>query len=186
MSKLSRGLFTGAFLAAIGLAVAAFMSTPSSAPAQPPATDQAAEPAPPEGQSYTGWKKCASCHFTQAAKWKKTKHAAESSGGKLMETLPEKYRTDATCLPCHTTGYGQATGFKDAESTPHLAATTCEACHGPGSEHEKVCKAYANKKKLAPDEEKKARDSIYKIVPGNVCLRCHTAQGHKDEPKPKE
>jgi hypothetical protein len=43
MSKLSRGLFTGAFLAAICLAVAAFMSTPAPAPAQPPATEQAPE-----------------------------------------------------------------------------------------------------------------------------------------------
>jgi len=178
MSKLSRGLFTGAFLAVICLAVAAFMSTPTSAPAQPPATEQAAEPAAPEGQSYTGSKQCSSCHFKQYMSWKKSKHATDAFG-----KLAEKYKTDATCLPCHTTGYGQATGFKDAATTPNLAGTTCEACHGPGSEHEKICKEYANKKKLTAEEEKKARDSIYKILPGNVCSRCHASQGHKDHPK---
>ncbi len=178
MSTLSRGLFTGALVAAISLAVAAFMSSPVSAPAQPPPAGGAAEPAPPEGQTYTGVKACSSCHFKQYMSWKKTKHYTDS-----YAKVPKKYKTDATCLPCHSTGYGQPSGFKDEATTPNLTGTTCEACHGPGSEHEKVCKAYANKKKLAPDEEKKARDSIYMIVPGNVCERCHATQGHKEHPK---
>ena len=101
----------------------------------------------------------------------------------VWESVPEKYRTAAECLPCHTTGYGQPTGFKDAASTPNLAGTTCEACHGPGSKHEEACKPFLNQKTLSLEEEKTARDSIYKILPRNVCVSCHTSKGHKEHPK---
>lgn len=107
--------------------------------------------------------------------WKKTKHAKEA-----FESVPEKYRTVADCLKCHTTGYGAETGYKDA-STPNLAGTTCEACHGPGSKHEATAKQYANRK-LTPDEEKIVRGSIWRVQPQNVCIRCHTDQGHKAHP----
>jgi hypothetical protein len=110
--------------------------------------------------------------------WKKTKHAKEA-----WESVTAKYRTAPECLKCHTTGYGQPSGFKDANSTPTLAGTTCEACHGPGSEHEKVCKPFLNKKTLSPEEEKTARDSIYKVLPQNVCISCHLVQGHEEHPK---
>ena len=147
---------------------------------QPPeAKDAAPEPAAPSGQTYIGVKRCSSCHFKQYMSWKKTKHAKDA-----WESVPAKYRTAAECLACHTTGYGAATGFKDAASTANLVGTTCEACHGPGSKHEEACKPYLNKKKLDPAEEKIARDSIYKVLPGNVCTACHAVpQGHKDHPK---
>lgn len=138
------------------------------------------EPAPPTGQSYTGAKKCSSCHFEQYMTWRKTKHA------KTFELLPAEYQTNAECLKCHTTGYGQPTGFTDAASSPNLLGTTCETCHGPGSKHEEVCLQYAKKKKLSPEEEKAARDSIWLVQPKNVCIGCHVVQGHKKNPTPKE
>ena len=110
--------------------------------------------------------------------WKKTKHAKEA-----WESVPAKYRTSAECLACHATGYGKPTGFKDEASTPNLMGTTCEACHGPGSKHEEACKPFLNKKTLRPAEEKIARDSIYKVLPRNVCVACHTSKGHKEHPK---
>ncbi len=70
-----------------------------------------AEPAPPEGQEYTGAKECASCHFKQFMSWKSTAHA------KSFDLLPGDYAKDEGCLKCHTTGYGEATGFKDAASS---------------------------------------------------------------------
>jgi len=166
----------------LAVAVMAFVSSAlvNDVQSQPPATEEAAEPAPPAGQTYTGVKRCASCHFKQFMSWKKSKHFTDHS----FKALPEKHQADKECLPCHTTGYGQPTGFKDIESSANLAGTTCEACHGPGSEHEKVCEQFKNKKKLDPTEDKAARDSIYKIVPGNVCTRCHAEQGHKPTPKP--
>ena len=85
--------------------------------------------------------------------WKKTKHAKEA-----WESVAETYRTDASCLACHTTGFGAETGFKDVASSANLVGTTCEACHGPGSKHEEACKPFLNVKKLSPEQEKIARD----------------------------
>ena len=138
----------------------------------------AGEASPPTDQSYIGVKQCSACHFKQFGSWKKTKHATDA-----FKSLPEKYKADVTCLPCHSTGYGTATGFKDVATTPNLTGTTCEACHGPGSKHAAIAKQYANKKQLAPDEEKAVRGSIYKVLPQNACVRCHSVQGHKDHPK---
>lgn len=173
MSKLWRGVVV---VSAFGLGLALFF--PLAQVQSQPAESATAEPAAPTGQSYTGAKQCSSCHFKQYMAWKKSKHAKDA-----WDAMPEKYRTDPECLKCHATGFGQATGFKDAASTPNLTGTSCEACHGPGSKHEEVCKKYANKKKLDPAEEKEARDSIYRVLPQNVCVSCHLVQGHKEHPK---
>jgi hypothetical protein len=173
MSNLSQRLM----LAALGVAGAGILAmTISSALAQPMPTEEPTKPAPPAGQTYTGVKECSACHFKQYMAWKKTKHGKDS-----FEVLPEKYRTDGQCIVCHTTGYGQATGYKDA-TTPNLLGVTCEACHGPGSKHSEIAKQYSNKK-LSPAEEKTVRDSIWRLRPGNVCIDCHVDKAHKDHPK---
>jgi len=133
---------------------------------------------PPEGQSYTGLKKCASCHFKQFMAWKKTKHA------KSFDLLPSKYQKDAKCLQCHTTGYGEPSGFKDKKSTPNLAGGTCEVCHGPGSEHAKIAEGFG-KKKLSEADENAVRDSIWLMLPKNVCVECHKVQAHGKSETPK-
>lgn len=138
-----------------------------------------AEPAPPTGQTYIGAKDCASCHFKQFMSWKKTKHS------KTFDLLTAKYETDVTCLKCHTTGYGEATGFKDKVTTASLAGTTCESCHGPGSKHAEVCKAFG-KEKLNAEQEKQARDSIWSMLPTNVCVQCHKVQGHGESTTPAD
>jgi hypothetical protein len=142
------------------------------------AQGQVAEPAPPADQEYIGTNKCAACHFDQFVKWKKTKHS------KTFELLTAKYEADAKCLKCHTTGYGEPTGFKTAADT-QLKGTSCEACHGPGSKHAEASKAFANKKPT-PEQEKVARDSIWKILPGNACISCHMVQGHHESMTPPE
>ena len=143
-----------------------------------PAADE--EPAPPAGQTYTGSKRCASCHFKQYLKWNKDKHS------KAFTLLTAKYEANPKCLPCHTTGYGEPTGFKDKASTGSLAGITCESCHGPGSKHEEVCKPLAKIKELSPAQQKMANDSIWRVLPRNVCVDCHVTKAHKDSETPAE
>jgi len=138
----------------------------------------APEPAPPADQHYIGTKKCAACHFDQFLKWRGTKHS------KAFEVLTAKYENDAKCLKCHTTGFGEATGFKTAADLD-LKGVSCEACHGPGSKHEELSKPFANAKPT-PEQEKIARDSIWKMLPQNVCVSCHMVQGHHESQTPPE
>ena len=138
-----------------------------------------AEPAPPEGQTYTGAKECAACHFKQFMSWKKDKHS------KSFQLLPEEYQPNAECVKCHSTGLGEETGFKDLESTPNLAGTTCESCHGPGSKHAEICQGFG-KEKLNAEQEKIARDSIWSMLPENVCVACHITKAHEKSKTPKE
>jgi hypothetical protein len=108
--------------------------------------------------------------------WKKTSHS------KAFEILPAKYRTDADCLKCHTTGFGEPTGFTTLAATANLAGTSCEACHGPGSEHSAIAKKFGNKK-LTEEEEKTVRGSIFKVRTDNACIGCHQTKAHKEHPK---
>jgi hypothetical protein len=162
--------------ASAALAFAVWGVMAQSSRSQPPA-EPVAEVHPPADQTYVGSKACAPCHFKENTTWKKSKHATEA-----FSKLPAKYQADASCLTCHSTGYGAATGFKDVASTPTLAGTTCEACHGPGSKHVEVAKPLINVKKLSPEQDKLVRGTIYKVMPNNACIRCHTEQSHKPHP----
>jgi hypothetical protein len=143
------------------------------------ATEEVApEPKPPAGQEYIGSKKCSACHFDQYMKWRKTGHA------KSFELLPAKYQADAKCLKCHTTGFGHPTGFKTAADAD-LKGTGCENCHGPGSAHAEISKPFATQKPN-PEQQQVCRDSIWKMLPKNVCVECHIVQGHHDSLTPKE
>lgn len=142
--------------------------------AQQPAAQPAAAQ-PPEGQTYVGTRECAACHFDQFMAWRQTPHA------KAFEILPAKYRTDANCLKCHTTGHGQPTGFTSLQQTPNLVGNSCEGCHGPGSKHAEVAKAFGQKK-LTPQEEMQVRSTIHKMLPKNVCVECHLTTSHKPHP----
>lgn len=144
-----------------------------------PATPADQEPAPPADQQYIGVKQCASCHFDQFMKWKTTKHAT------TFELLPAQYQSDATCLKCHTTGFGEPSGFKTAAESADLKGTSCESCHGPGSKHAEISKQFANQK-LSAEQEKAVRDSIWLVSPGNACIACHKVQGHHDSSTPPE
>lgn len=129
----------------------------------------------PADQTYTGSKRCASCHFDQFMAWKQTEHA------EALEKIPAKYQNDPKCLTCHATGSGQPTGYKTAADAG-LAGVTCESCHGPGSKHEEICAQFKNKKELSKEEEALCKGSIHELVP-KACVSCHIMQAHKEHPE---
>ncbi|MBI4482295.1 MAG: hypothetical protein HY652_05330 [Acidobacteria bacterium] len=73
---------------------------------------------------------CASCHPQAFAVWRESKHAraflALSTTGRLW---------DSRCVACHSLGFGEPGGFKNAAATPELKDVQCESCHGPGRDH---------------------------------------------------
>ncbi len=97
--------------------------------------------------AYVGSKKCKMCHLKESKSWAETKMAKSLTILNPGERAEEKkaagldpgkdYTKDATCLPCHTTGYGKPGGYVDAESTPNLVGVGCEMCHGPGGTYTK-------------------------------------------------
>ena len=155
-----------------------------------------------EKAQYVGDKACQKCHFQQHKSWKKT------GMGKAMKSLqptteaddkavfdkkkaakldPAKdYTTDETCLKCHTTGYGEESGYpkdpkKDeaaGKAAAALGSVSCEACHGAGS-------LYVKHK---TDEIEKNKDAKFSwedlskvglVKPDEaLCAKCH----NKDNP----
>ncbi len=80
--------------------------------------------------NYIGLDKCKNCHAQEFKDFEGRKFS------KAWNVLVMRGKTkDPECLKCHTTGYGQG-GFVSEETTPHLKYKQCEACHGPGSNHE--------------------------------------------------
>jgi hypothetical protein len=162
------GVAALAFMGLLVLGIAA-MCIPSS----PVSAD------PPADQDYTGSKRCASCHFEQYTKWKASSHA------KAFSLLTKKYEADEKCLKCHTTGYGEKTGY-GAVKDDSLKDVGCEVCHGPGSKHEEAAKPFANVKELTKEQEEQLRGTIWRMVPKNVCIECHLVQGHGESPTPPD
>lgn len=118
---------------------------------------------PPVEQPYGGAEVCRRCHPAIYLYWSRTVHA-DSYTSLVAEGAPREPR----CLRCHTTGFGEQTGFVDVGSSPGLAAVTCESCHGPGSDH-----AFsADPERISPAGG--ADCSTCEV--SRVCRTCHTEQ----------
>ena len=89
-------------------------------------------PAQPGAQAaaFVGADVCRACHRNQHAAWTTTVHS-EALG--TLEAAGQD--GNAGCLPCHTVGFGEPTGFVSKDDTPHLANVQCENCHGAGGNH---------------------------------------------------
>jgi hypothetical protein len=119
-------------------------------------------PPPPEpGRPYyVGDAKCAGCHKTAAAFWKKTVHAS------AWKTLVEGGKqNDYKCVSCHVTGYGEV-GGSSLGHTDRLRDVQCEVCHGPGSKH-------------VAEEGNEDPPAVHRQTPASTCTVCHTEQ-HSD------
>ena len=137
-----------------------------------------------DGHSYVGVKKCKPCHLKQFKSWAETKMAKSFDLLKPGERAEQKtaagldpakdYTTDAECVRCHSTGYGQPGGFVDFASTPQLAGVTCEMCHGAGGTYTKP--AHMSLK----NKEYKKADLVAVGLVGEitleVCSGCHNTE----------
>jgi hypothetical protein len=122
----------------------------------------ATPPAPPEpGRPfYVGMDKCASCHASANAFWKRTVHAH------AWKTLVEGGKqADYKCIGCHVTAFGEV-GGASLGFTKKLESVQCETCHGPGSAH---VAGEGNEQPLA----------VKRDVRESTCIGCHTEQ-HSD------
>jgi predicted CXXCH cytochrome family protein len=81
-----------------------------------------------EKGDYIGSAACQSCHAKEHELW------AASSHAHAFKTLAKSGdQKKADCQRCHTTGFGEPTGFPHAGTS--LENVGCESCHGPGKRH---------------------------------------------------
>jgi peroxiredoxin len=81
-----------------------------------------------EPSDYVGSASCQSCHGKEHKLWSESAHA------RAFATLGAKNASKNTaCQKCHTTGFGEPTGFPAGGA--NLEAVGCESCHGPGKRH---------------------------------------------------
>ncbi len=81
---------------------------------------------------YAGWQTCAGCHSPILSTVQQTAHAAALTNAEFAAGGGE---TNASCLSCHTVGFGLPTGFTNLTKTPKLGGVQCENCHGPADYH---------------------------------------------------
>jgi len=82
--------------------------------------------------SYAGAQACAGCHAGIHATVVLTAHAGAFTNALFVA---QGGQTNASCLACHTVGYGLPTGFVSKSQTPLLGGVQCESCHGPAANH---------------------------------------------------
>lgn len=81
---------------------------------------------------YAGSQVCAGCHAGVHTTVMTTEHAGAFTSALFVA---QGGQTNASCLACHTVGYGLPTGFSSASKTPLLEGVQCESCHGPAANH---------------------------------------------------
>jgi 2',3'-cyclic-nucleotide 2'-phosphodiesterase (5'-nucleotidase family) len=118
-------------------------------------------PAKQPAVSFTGYKRCETCHQRQADFWTNTGHArAYTSLVKIGQN------NNLECLPCHVTHWEDLFAKAPVDATsllslpPSMQTVGCEVCHGAGSGHAN------NPEKIQPIRRPGQR----------ICLYCHTEQ----------
>lgn len=88
-----------------------------------------------EDKTYVGSDTCKECHETEYDNYHA--FAKKSHSFNSIEIMKKGLTSEEVngCYQCHTTGYGEKSGFKSESETPHLKNAGCEVCHGPGSVH---------------------------------------------------
>jgi len=133
--------------------------------------------------AYVGAKKCKACHLKQYKSWEATTMAKTFDVLKPGERAEAKtkagldpatdYTKDVTCLPCHTTGYGEEGGFVDIETTPTLAGVGCEMCHGAGKGY--LADGLMTLKNKSYKKSELVAVGMVDMVSESQCTSCHNA-----------
>lgn len=79
---------------------------------------------------YAGSNACAECHQNHADQHFQSPHAHA-----WQALVERRSQFDSRCQSCHTTGFGESSGFASVKSTPRLTSVGCESCHGPSLSH---------------------------------------------------
>lgn len=122
---------------------------------------------PPVNAHFVALSKCAACHFDQYKDWQLSEHA------KAFEILPDKYRNDAACLKCHTTG-------KAGDVSSYAYGVSCQACHGPGGEHADFALRFITER-ITEERLKSLREKIQRLDM-RQCVNCHISKAHQKHP----
>jgi hypothetical protein len=124
---------------------------------------------------------CTQCHAKAWEIWKASNHAHawKTLEEQDLPAAPENKKGhlrnaiwDPDCVRCHTTGFGQKSGYRglEAESAEApLVNVTCEACHGPSGDHAE---------RAARGDPGYPGGPIAHVAGGAVyplCVRCHDA-----------
>ncbi|MCA9139398.1 MAG: hypothetical protein KDB00_21635 [Planctomycetales bacterium] len=121
----------------------------------------------PDNPTYVELAKCAACHFEQYKDWRGSEHH------RAFEILPLKYRNDASCLKCHTTG-------TPGDASSYQYGVSCQACHGPGQAHANF--ALQSAQMLLTEEGLTTlRGKIHRLDM-RQCVTCHISKAHKKHP----
>lgn len=108
---------------------------------------------------YAGSESCTECHSTTHANWNSTGHS------KAHDTLAGiGMGANASCVKCHTVGFGVPTGFTTIAQTPYFAGVQCESCHGPSAAH------------VMDENNLAVRPIITRSA--NLCGGCHEGEHH--------
>ena len=143
----------------------------------------------PSGRQFVGSQTCGECHSKAYAIWSQTPHAhateslvhPPNSRGQIARHF------DPECLSCHVTGwnpqqyYPYASGYLSLEATPHLVASGCENCHGPGSAHVAAENGEGNPaEELILKLRQQMRLPLAEGVAERRCLECHDEDNSPD------
>ncbi len=89
-------------------------------------------PAVVAAANFLGRAACAVCHSEIDAAFSSQAHGLNfrtAHGRDLIGGF------GGACAPCHTTGFGEPSGYNPDGTTPQLEGIGCEECHAPGSAH---------------------------------------------------
>ncbi len=136
---------------------------------------------------FIGSTACKSCHPGVHGDWSQTLHAT------ALETLEKIGQgANAACIGCHTVGFGEAGGFTNRATTNDLAGVGCEACHGPGRDHQRwatvgqnvhvrfkgvACQGCHGPGGSVP-LDLSTQNVMSRDLSSSVCGRCHQSEFH--------